>query len=239
MSANVKQSPGVDESPGPGRHPGLLWDVVPPIVAYVLLLMLGAPTWAQLASGIVISLARLAWVSARQRRVTLRPVLMVLYFIAIAVLVAATGNAWLFLLKPSIGQVFLGSLIVSVARSSHRPYTLAIMGRLRRRVGREEILRRYEASAEVRRRHRVMSIAWGVLVISQGVLRGVLLMVLPGAWVAAVSVPTDVTSILVLAVVTVVYLGRAESRVAEPDRADSDGHNEAAPAPESGTPAPT
>jgi MFS family permease len=166
----------------------------PALIVYLGLEMSHAPAIITLGASIAalaLSVGRLAHKGVLTRTTLLSAV----GFVAIAAVVAITGDPWLFLLKPVLTGLFLGVALLRNGNRGERPYSLSILVRLRPRR-RAELLRRYDENPEVRRRHHTVTRVWGVGVLADGLVRGAALLILPPWMAILTSMPLTVVTVV-------------------------------------------
>jgi hypothetical protein len=187
-----------------------LLDVVLPLIAYLVLALIGASPWIALAGSTAVVIARLGWLAAHNV-LTRASLLSSATFVLTALVVTLTGNRWLFLLKSVVADLILGAGILVTDKARQHSYSLDILCRLRPRRA-EELRRQYEEDPDARRCHNMLTRAFGIVAIVEGLVRGIALLTLPG-WVAVVaSLSVAVPSVVLGTVLSLRYLAALPRR---------------------------
>jgi hypothetical protein len=185
---------------------GLALDVGLPVVAYYALHAAGVSNWFALLAATLVAAVRIVLVAVRQRRLNaLALVMLVIYGLGLA-LTFATGDVRFLVLKDSVGTGVLGLLFLCFAVAGH-PLTLAAT----QTWGRERAVamaEKYRTVPAVRHGHFVASMVWGVGLLTEALLRVLLVFLLPISVVVGLSTVLVVVVIGSLTVWTLWYMQR-------------------------------
>lgn len=188
----------------------LIADLGPALVVYFGLKLAGSSPWTALGGAVVVALTRFGWLVLR-KRVTRVSTLSLAFFIATAAVVTLTGNEWLFLLKPAIGEMLFGAGILFTSKQKRYPYSLGVLRRLRRARA-AELVREHDNDPKVRRRHDIVTRAWGIGMVAEALLRAIMLLTLPGWLAVAISVPSEVVGVALGVALSLRYLSGKRKR---------------------------
>jgi hypothetical protein len=186
--------------------PTLLTDIVAPVGAYYALHAAGANDWVALLGGTVVSGALLVGAAVRTRRVDVFSGFMLGMFGVGLVTSFLTGNVMFMVLKASlvsglIGVAFLVSALVG------RPLTYLAM---RRAAGDAAALdAKYAAIPRFRQALQTISVVWGIGLVAEAVVRGVLAYQLPVSAMVGLSTVLTVGTTGVLLLVSILVAKRA------------------------------
>lgn len=193
----------------------MMWDVGLSVGAYFVAHWLGASDVTALITASVVALLRLLYVVARTRTVDMLAAVMLGVFAIGLVLSFLTGDARFILAKDSIGTgaaglAFLATCVVG------RP--LIYQAALRTKTGRPAEIARYEqlwaTSPDFRRRLRLMSVVWGVGLLTDAIVRLPIIYTMSTTSAVTASTVLFLTTMGSLALWTAWYARRSEARQA-------------------------
>ncbi len=192
---------------------GMVWDVVPSIVAYYACRALGASPYVSLLAGTLVAGIRVAYVAIRARTFDAFAGFMVAIFGFGLVMSFVTGDERFLLVKESFGTgaaglAFLGScfvgrpLIFHAARRFSAPSEAA-------RAGWEDM---WHSSPGFRRTFFVLSAGWGAGLLVEAAVRVVLVYLLPVDVMAGLSSVLAIAGFVVLLTWNMWYIRRVQAR---------------------------
>lgn len=189
----------------------LIWDVGAPLIVYYPLRLLGASAVLALALAAAVALGRIAYVAVRDRRFDGFAALMAVMFGLGLALTLATGDPRVTLAKDSvvtgvIGVAFLGSCVVG------RPLMHALARRMLPEARQAEADERWQNSPRYRRRLVVMSAVWGAILLTEAVVRIVLVYTLPVDVMFGLSHVLQLSAIGLAVLWSIAYGKRAKRR---------------------------
>jgi hypothetical protein len=185
---------------------GLALDVGLPLVTYYALHAAGVGNWFALLAATLVAGARIVLVAVRQRVLNaLGFVMLVIFGLGLA-LTFATGDVRFLVLKDSIATGVLGLLFLCFAVAGH-PLTLAAT-RTWAPERADAMVERYRTVPAVRHGHLVASVVWGVGLLTEALVRVLLVFVLPISVVVGLSSALVVVFIGSLMAWTLWYLRR-------------------------------
>jgi hypothetical protein len=169
----------------------LLWDVGLPVIAYFVAQLLGMSTYASLLTGTVVSALRMGWIAFRERRLDVFATFLLILFGTGFVLSFVTGDVRFLLAKDcatsaAAGIVFLVSCLIK------RPLAYQAAKRFAGRAGQAEFLRTAD-TAVMRRRWYLVSLVWGVGLVTDSTLR------IAAAYLLPLNLAVDVSQALLVA----------------------------------------
>jgi hypothetical protein len=188
---------------------GLALDVGLPLVTYYVLHAAGVSNWFALLAATLLAGARIALVAVRQRVLNAFGLVMLVVFGLGLVLSFATGDVRFLVLKDSIGTGVLGLLFLCFALAGH-PLTLAAT-RTWAPERAAAMAERYRTVPAVRHGHFIVSMVWGLALLTEALVRVLLVFLLPISVVVGLSSALVVVVIGSLMVWTLWYIRRARS----------------------------
>lgn len=196
---------------GPVR--ALVLDVGAPVVVYYPLRAFGVSTLVALAVAGGVAVLRVAYVGVRHRRFDGVAALMAGVFGIGLVLTLITGDPRVMLAKDSVvtgaaGLVFLGSCLI------RRPIMYALIKRILPGSRRAEAEERWRTEPGYRRTLTLMSAVWGGILLTEAVVRVVLVYSLPVDVMFGFSQVIQFAAIGLAIVWTAMYGGRLKRRAA-------------------------
>jgi intracellular septation protein A len=156
----------------------LIWEIGAPLLVYYALHLLGASSLVSFAAATAVSLGRILFVAARDRRLDGLAALMGVMFGLGLVLTLVTGDPRVALAKDSVttgvaGLAFLGSCLFG------RPLMFAMARRILPEARQAEADERWRNDPRYRSRLVVLSLMWGVILLGEALVRIVLVYSLP------------------------------------------------------------
>ncbi|GLY84470.1 VC0807 family protein [Actinoallomurus iriomotensis] len=156
----------------------LIWEIGAPLLVYYGLHLLGASSLLSFAAATAVSLGRILFVAARDRRLDGLAALMGVMFGLGLVLTLVTGDPRVALAKDSVttgvaGLAFLGSCLFG------RPLMFAMARRILPEGRQAEADERWRNDPRYRSRLVVLSLMWGVILLGEALVRIVLVYSLP------------------------------------------------------------
>ncbi|GLY72969.1 VC0807 family protein [Actinoallomurus iriomotensis] len=156
----------------------LIWEIGAPLLVYYALHLLGASSLLSFAAATAVSLGRILFVAARDRRLDGLAALMGVMFGLGLVLTLVTGDPRVALAKDSVttgvaGLAFLGSCLFG------RPLMFAMARRILPEARQAEADERWRNDPRYRSRLVVLSLMWGVILLGEALVRIVLVYSLP------------------------------------------------------------
>lgn len=190
----------------------LIWDVGAPIIVYYPLRLLGVSMVLALVAATGVALGRIVFVAVRDRRFDGFAALMAVMFGVGLALTLATGDPRVVLAKDSVvtgvmGVAFLGSCVVG------RPLMFALARRTLPPERQAEADARVDTDARYRSHLVTLSAVWGAILLTEAVVRIVLVYTLPVDVMFGLSHVLQFAAIG-LAVLWSVMLGRRAKRQA-------------------------
>ncbi|MBM2615903.1 hypothetical protein JIG36_10080 [Actinoplanes sp. LDG1-06] len=155
----------------------LAWDLGLPVVTYYALHALGASDTSALLAGTLAAGVRLGWVALRARTLSPFSAVMAAVFGVGLVFTLLTGDPRWMLIKHSIMSAAIGLVFLGTALSG-RPFTLAAQQSFQPKRA-EELSHAYATNPHMRHGHRVASVVWGAGLLTEALLRAVLVYTLP------------------------------------------------------------
>ncbi|WP_203743627.1 VC0807 family protein [Actinoplanes cyaneus] len=149
-----------------------------PVVTYYGLHALGADDTTALLAGTLAAGARLVWVAVRSRTVSYFSMVMGAVFGVGLLFTLLTGDARFLLIKHSMMAAVIGALFLVTGLRGGKPLTLSAQQSFTPAKA-AEIAAEYANSPEVRRGHRIASVVWGGGLLTEAVVRVVLVYLLP------------------------------------------------------------
>ena len=189
----------------------LIWDVGGPAVVYYALRTLGVPELLALAAAAGFALVRIAFTALRDRRFDGVAAVMAGVFGVGLVLTLITGDPRAMLAKDSVvtgaaGMVFLGSCLI------RRPLMYTLIRRVLPEPRRAEAAERRRTEPGYRRTLTLMSAVWGVILLTEAVVRVVLVYSLPVDVMFGLSHAIQFAALGLAVVWTFLYGGRLKRR---------------------------
>jgi hypothetical protein len=149
-----------------------------PVITYYGLHALGADDTTALLAGTLAAGARLVWVAVRSRVVSYFSMVMGAVFGVGLLFTLLTGDARFLLIKHSMMAAVIGALFLITGLRGRKPLTLSAQQSFTPARA-AEIAAEYANSPEVRRGHRIASVVWGGGLLTEAVVRVVLVYLLP------------------------------------------------------------
>jgi hypothetical protein len=156
----------------------MAWDLGLPVVTYYGLRALGADDTAALLTGTGVAGVRLAWVAARERRVSAFSMLMGAVFGVGLIFTLVTGDPRFMLVKHSAMAAVVGLGFLVTAVRGGKPLTLLAQQSFQPRRA-TELAAACTNDPHVRHGHRVASLVWGGGLLAEALVRIVLVYSLP------------------------------------------------------------
>ena len=195
---------------------GLGWDVGLPVVTYYALHLLGASDWVALLASTLVAGVRIVWGAVRQR--TLNPfatVMLLVFGIGLA-LTFVSGDPRFLLVKESFVTGAVGLTFLVTALRGRRPLTLAAQQSWTPAEA-DALGEEYRTDPDVRRAHRFVSTAWGVVLVVEAALRVPLVYLMSPSVMVGVSTAMAVVAFGGLSFWTIRYSSRARALEQQPD----------------------
>lgn len=174
----------------------MAWDLGLPVLTYYALHALGAGDTAALLAGTAAAAARMGWVAARARALSPFSAVMAGVFGVGLLFTVLTGDPRFLLIKHSAMAAVIGSLFLATAFRG-RPLTLAAQQSFQPRRA-AELAEAYATSPDVRHGHRVAALVWGGGLLTEAVVRVVLVYLLPIDVMVGVSTALTVVTFAIL-----------------------------------------
>ncbi|MBU2666946.1 hypothetical protein KOI35_25885 [Actinoplanes bogorensis] len=155
----------------------LAWDLGLPVATYYALHALGASDTSALLAGTVAAGVRMGWVAWKARTISPFSAVMATMFGVGLVFTLITGDPRWMLVKHSIMSAGIGLIFVGSALFG-RPLTLAAQQSFQPKKA-EELSHAYASNPRIRRGHSIASLVWGAGLLTEALVRGVLVYMLP------------------------------------------------------------
>ncbi|MFB9837139.1 VC0807 family protein [Actinoallomurus acaciae] len=183
----------------------LIWEIGAPVIVYYALHLFGASAVLSLAAATAVSLGRTLFVAARDRRLDGFAALMAVMFGIGLALTLITGDPRVALAKDSVmsgvaGAAFLGSCVVG------RPLMFAMARRVLPEARQAEADDRWRNDPGYRSRLVVLSLIWGVILLTEALVRIVLVYTLPVDVMVGLSQGLQFAAIGLAVLCSVVYV---------------------------------
>lgn len=195
----------------------LFWEIGAPVILYYGLHLLGVGDVTALAAAAGLSVGRTLRVAVQHRRLDGFSALVGIMFVIGLGLTLLTGDPRVALLKDSVltgvtGVVFLGSCVVG------RPMMFALAKKMLPETRHAEADRRWHDDPVYRRRLVVLSLIWGVILLTEALVRIVLVYALPVSVMVGVSHVLQLGAIGLAILCSIVYtrVARRQGRQARP-----------------------
>ena len=175
----------------------MAWDLGLPLVTYYGLHAAGADDTTALLAGTAGAAVRVAWVAVRSRMLSPFSVVMGAVFGVGLLFTLLTGDPRFMLVKHSAMAAVVGVTFLVTGLRGRRPLTLAAQQSFQPSRARE-LADEYAADARVRHGHRVASLVWGGGLLTEALVRVVLVYLLPVDVMVGVSTGLTVLTFAVL-----------------------------------------
>ncbi|MGP4016705.1 VC0807 family protein [Saccharopolyspora sp. 5N708] len=191
----------------------LLADLAAPVALYYGLRALGVAPWLALLLGAAVPATRAVISLVRRRRVEWFAVLVLVLIVASSATSLLSGSPRFLLAKDGGITAALG-LVVLATTASVRPAMFSIGRMTISRAGHDADGwdRRWDESAQFRRIWRVLTVLWGVGLLTDALLRVVLAYTLPIDVVPALSAAQWLILLVILQVISQIHLRRPGNR---------------------------
>ncbi|WP_329255915.1 hypothetical protein OG417_15315 [Actinoallomurus sp. NBC_01490] len=195
----------------------LIWEIGAPVIVYYALHLFGASALLSLAAATAVSLGRILYVAARDRRLDGFAALMGAMFGIGLVLTLITGDPRVTLAKDSVttgvaGLAFLGSCVLG------RPLMFAAARRMLPEARQAEADERWRNDPGYRSRLVALSLIWGGILLTEALVRIVLVYTLPVDVMVGLSHGLQLAAIGLAVLCSMAYV-RQTRRQAAPARA--------------------
>jgi hypothetical protein len=190
---------------------GLAWDVGLPVAAFYVLSWLGFSDWAALLTATCLAGLRLVWGIVRQRAVNPFAMVMLIVFGLGLALSFVTGDARFLLVVKSLVTGAIGLVFLVTALRGRRPLTLAAQQSWSPGTA-DELAEEYATNPYVRRGHRLSSTVWGLGLLTESLLRVLIVYLLPLDVAVGASSALLVVTIVGLLFWNSRYVARAQAR---------------------------
>lgn len=198
---------------------GLLWDVGVPALAFYVLNAFGVGPMLALAAGGAAALIRVAVVAALHRRLDGLAAIVSASFVLLLVVSLLTGDPRILLARESLLSGFLGLLLVGSCALG-RPVLYALIRRAN--SGNEQALaqwdQRWRPQPDFRRRFTMPSLVIGSVLLTESVVRIVLIFLLPIEVMAGVSTGLHLGGIAILVAWAMWFRNRRRRALAAADQ---------------------
>jgi hypothetical protein len=188
----------------------MAWDLGLPVATYYGLHAAGASDVAALLAGTGAAGLRLVWVAVRSRTVSAFSAVMGGMFLVGLLFTVLTGDARIMLVKHSAMAAVVG---IAFAVTAFRGRPLTLLAQQSFRPGKAaEMAAEYAADPHVRHGHRVASLVWGAGLLTEAVVRVVLVYSLPVSVMVGLSTVLTVVTFTGLLGWTARYTATAQRR---------------------------
>lgn len=187
---------------------GVAWDIGLPLLTFYVLHSVRESDWVALLAATLVAGARVLYVAVRARRLNAFGLLIMIVFGLGLVLTFLTGDPRFLLVKDSITTAVIGAAFLITALLG-RPLTLAAM-RAWQPDAASAMADRARTDPAIFRAHRNVSLAWGVGLLCDAVLRIPLIYLLPIDVMVGVSAALLVVVLVVLILITGWYIRRVQ-----------------------------